>query len=241
MSHHSLFDTQRAMRAQRQAALRRGVVAVLDIGSWKVSCLVLAVDADRQDSPAEGVGSLVGHGAFRIVGAATTRSRGVEVGEVTSMEETERAIRTAVVSAQKMAGVRADHVIACLSGAAPRSYGLVGEVTLNGEVTEQDIGAVLAACDVPDYGAHREAIHALPVNFSLDHRTGARRSAGPDGPPAERRHAPFDGGGGPPFTRCWAACNGAIWRSPGSPARPMRLAWRRSLRMNRSWARPAST
>jgi cell division protein FtsA len=31
---------------------------------------------------------------------------------------------------------------------------------------------VLAACDVPDFGAGREAIHAMPINFALDHRTG---------------------------------------------------------------------
>jgi len=31
---------------------------------------------------------------------------------------------------------------------------------------------VLAACDVPDYGHHREVLHAQPVNFALDHRSG---------------------------------------------------------------------
>jgi cell division protein FtsA len=30
----------------------------------------------------------------------------------------------------------------------------------------------LSACDVPDYGHGREVLHAQPVNFILDHRTG---------------------------------------------------------------------
>lgn len=108
-----------------------------------------------------------------MIGAATTRSRGVRFGEVDAMQETERAIRTAVQAAQKMANVRVDHVIACLSGARPRSYGLDGSLNVaGGVVTEQDISQVMASCDVPDYGLDREVLHAQPVNFALDHRSG---------------------------------------------------------------------
>ncbi len=168
----TLFEAQRAMRARREAALKRGVVAVLDIGSAKVACLVLQFAADRINAASDGRPSLT-HGAFRVIGAATTRSRGVEFGEIAAMEETERAIRTAVTAAQKMAQTRVDHVIACMSGGEPRSYGLTGEIPIeNGEVTQLDVGRVLAACDVPDYGDDREALHALPVNFAIDHRTG---------------------------------------------------------------------
>ena len=169
MSH--LYDSQRAMRQRRESALRRGVVAVIDVGTSKISCLVLQFAPDRGRDP-QGHSGLT-HGAFRVIGVATTRSRGVRAGEIVDMDETERAIRTAVQGAQKMAGIRVDHVIACFSGGAPRSYGLTGEVRVeNGEVSDTDVGHVLAACDVPDYGADREAIHALPVTFTLDYRTG---------------------------------------------------------------------
>jgi cell division protein FtsA len=116
---------------------------------------------------------MAGQSQFRVIGAATTRSRGVRFGEVDAMQETERAIRTAVQAAQKMANVRVDHVIACLSGARPRSYGLDGALDVaGGMVTEQDISQVMASCDVPDYGTDREVLHAQPVNFALDHRSG---------------------------------------------------------------------
>ena len=36
-----LYEVQRAMRARRETALKRGVIAVLDIGTSKVACLVL--------------------------------------------------------------------------------------------------------------------------------------------------------------------------------------------------------
>ena len=36
-----LFETQREMRHRRAAAMKRGVMAVLDVGSYKISCLVM--------------------------------------------------------------------------------------------------------------------------------------------------------------------------------------------------------
>lgn len=168
-----LYKSQRAMRAMRKAAMQRGVVAVLDVGTSKIACLVLRFDGDEHLRDVDGVGSLAGQSGFRVIGAASTRSRGVRFGEISAMQETERAIRTAVQAAQKMAQIRVDHVIACFSGAEPRSYGLDGHVELEDNVvSEQDVACVLANCDVPNYGEGREVLHAHPVNFALDNRSG---------------------------------------------------------------------
>ncbi len=168
-----LYQSQRAMRQMRQQAMQRGVVAILDVGSSKIACLVLRFDGTGKLADDGSIGSMAGQTGFRVIGAATTRSRGVQFGEITAMQETERAIRTALQAAQKMAEIRVDHVIACFSGANPRSYGLDAEVELDTqEVTESEIGRVLNACEVPEYGADREVLHAQPVNFALDHRSG---------------------------------------------------------------------
>ena len=170
---NDLYQQQRAMRAMRRAAIQRGVIAILDIGTSKIGCLVLRFDGPEQFPATDGVGSLAGQSAFRVIGAATTRSRGLRFGEIDAMGETERAIRTAVQQAQKMAQTRVDHVIATFSGARPRSYGLAGTVELIGAtVAEDDIARALAACEMPDIGEGREVLHAQPVNFALDHRTG---------------------------------------------------------------------
>ena len=167
-----LYESQRAMRNMRKAAMQRGVVAILDVGSSKIACLVLRFDGTERIGD-DGVGSLAGQSGFRVIGAATTRSRGVRFGEIAAMGETERAIRTAVQAAQKMAGIRVDHVIVSFAGAEPRSYGLAGQVEVeNTMVSEQDVARVLSACDVPDFGSGREVLHAQPVNFALDHRSG---------------------------------------------------------------------
>ena len=147
-----LFESQRLLRQKRAVAMRRGQVAVLDIGSSKLACLILQFDAEKAQAMRnrEGVGSLAGQGDLRVIGAATTKTRGVELGEIVDMEEAERGVRTVVQAAQKMANVRADHVIVTFSGGRPRSYGVHGEVDLeDGVVTEYEIGRVLAKATSP--------------------------------------------------------------------------------------------
>ncbi|MEL7416790.1 MAG: cell division protein FtsA, partial [Pseudomonadota bacterium] len=172
----SLHQSQRIMRNRREAALRQGHVAVIDIGSSKMTCLILAIDYGLlRAQKLDGVGKLDGHAGIKVVGASTTRSRGVELGEIANMDEVERGLMTVVQAAQKMADTRVDHVVACFSGGRPRSYGLLGEAEVeHGEVTESDIGRALALADVPDYGAGREIIQALPVNYTLDYHTGLK-------------------------------------------------------------------
>ncbi|MFT4782615.1 MAG: cell division protein FtsA [Paracoccaceae bacterium] len=168
-----LYQSQRAMRRMREQAMERGVIAILDVGTSKIACLVLRFEGSSRFGEGEGIGSLAGQSRFRVIGAATTRSRGVTFGEINAMLESERAIRTAVHAAQKMANVRVDHVIVCMSGARPRSYGVDGQIALSETVVrEQEVARVLAACDLPDFGAQREVMHAQPVNFAIDHRTG---------------------------------------------------------------------
>lgn len=161
------------MRQMRRAAMARGVLALLDIGTSKVTCIILQFDGPGQFRGTDGVGPMAGQSSFRVIGQFTTQSRGVRYGEIEAMAETERCVRHAIQGAQKQAGVRVDHVIATISGGRPASYGLAGEIDLrSGKVGEEDIGAVLAACDVPDFGRNRDVLHAQPVNFAVDSRSG---------------------------------------------------------------------
>ena len=168
-----LYELQRAMRSMRQSALQRGALAILDLGSTKIGCLILRFDGLDPSLASDQVGSLAGQSSFQVVGSAITRSRGIEFGEISSMQEAERAIRTVLQSAQKMANLRVDHLIACFSGGGPRSYGLNGVVKIENQIVQdEDIARVLSSCDLPDIGDGREILHAQPVNFALDHRSG---------------------------------------------------------------------
>ena len=84
---NGLYESQRTMRAMRKAALQRGVIAILDVGSTKIGCLILRFDGLQRGEEGEGVGALAGQSGFRVIGSATTRSRGIEFGEIVSMPQ----------------------------------------------------------------------------------------------------------------------------------------------------------
>ncbi len=176
------YASQRAMRQMRRAAMQRNVIAVLDIGTYKIAALVLKLDPEQVTPRHAGIGNMAGQAGFRVIGAGTTRSRGVRFGEISAMAETESAIRTALQAAQKMAQTRVDHVIVSLAGGNLRSYGLAGEVEIDGDtVAENDIARVMAAAEMPDFGPGRDVLHAQPINFALDHRSGLSDPRGQTG------------------------------------------------------------
>lgn len=164
------FEMLRAMRARRKTAMKKGPIALLDIGSTKTACLIVQFLGQNDTSQQVEIGSKA---SFIVKGQAVVATQGMRAGEVVSMIALEQSILMAVEKAQKNANLRADYAIICLSGGQPQSYSTSGEtVVRDGEVSELDIGAALAACEFPILDEGREFIHAMPVNFSLDHQHG---------------------------------------------------------------------
>ncbi|MEE2774419.1 MAG: cell division protein FtsA [Pseudomonadota bacterium] len=169
-----LYAMQLKLRRRRLSAIKKGFIGLIDVGSSKIVCLILKFTPEiGNHKSADDKVDLPSNVAFRIIGTATTRSRGVVFGEIDSMDEVERGIRTVVQASQKMAGLLIEDVLVSFSGGDPRSYGIYAETKIvNREVSEFDIGNALTNCHIPDYGSEREIVHALPVNFTLDDRTG---------------------------------------------------------------------
>lgn len=169
-----LYKVQRRLSRRRLSAVKKGLIGLIDLGSDKVVCFILQFTPDLEKSFGEdGTTVLPRNVAFRVIGVATTRSRGLSLGEIEKIDEAQKAIRTVVQAAQKMAGVLLEDVLVSFSGGMPKSYGIVGTTDIGGrQVTERDIGAALTNSEIPDYGSAREVIHALPVNFALDDRSG---------------------------------------------------------------------
>ncbi len=169
-----LYKVQRRLSQRRLKAVNKGLIGLIDLGSSKIVCFILQFtpDLERKHTTDE-TAYLPKNVAFRIIGVATTRSRGLQLGEIEKIDEVQRAIRTVVQASQKMAGVLLEDVLVSFSGGEPRSYGVFGTSKVaGGKVTESDIGNALKSSEVPNYGASRAVLHALPVNFSLDDRTG---------------------------------------------------------------------
>ena len=171
------FQPFRAMRERLRAATRRGRIAVIDVGSSKITCMILALDAARlAKAEEEGRLAIDAFGAVEVVGARMVQSRGVRRGEIIDMEETCRAIRLALMTAEKMAAPRVDRVdqvVCTFSGGKPRSLSTTGEIEIDSdEVTSRDISRVLAACPEPPVAEGRTILHAQPVEFSVDYSRG---------------------------------------------------------------------
>lgn len=167
-----LLQSQRQLRQKRLSAIKKGTVALIDLGSSKVMCLVLSLtDTNRTNSFSE-VTSQPGV-TFRVIGASTTKSRGIRFGEIYDMREAESAIRTVIQRAQKMAGCLIENVFLTFSSSTQKSTLISSSIDfVQKEVSETDIGHALSNLNIVKDDLAREIIHALPVNFSIDHKHG---------------------------------------------------------------------
>ncbi len=159
------------MRANRLEAKNRGVAALLDLGSSKIACIVLSFGFRQQaDAPENSAAAL---SSCRVVGYAASPSQGIENGRISDKGKLIDALSLVLTKAQDVAKLRVDHVFAAMSGGSPVPLHCFGDVALDGEtVGEKDISRALHACEVPDPGPERQYLHAHPINFSVDHRSG---------------------------------------------------------------------
>jgi len=146
--------------------MRDKIVAILDVGSSKICCFIAEINTESNRP--------------RVIGIGHRESRGLNLGAVVDMEETENAIRTAVDAAEKMAGgAPIEDVTVNLSAGEPKSTQLCVEVSVAGhEISDNDIERVL------DLGRHyiedqeRFVIHSRPTSFTIDGVAGVRDPKG---------------------------------------------------------------
>ena len=126
-------------RARPIPSGRSQTVAVLDIGSTKICCLIARLRPQRQ--AVEHTGRT--H-AIEVVGVGHQRAVGVKRGAIVDMESAERSVRLAVDAAERMAGVTVESVIVNVSAGRIASEHFSASVDVIGEsVTDGDIGRVL--------------------------------------------------------------------------------------------------
>ncbi len=167
-----LLQSQRQLRLKRLAAIKKGTVALIDLGSSKVMCLVVSL-TDSNQINSFSTGKLHGGLSFRVIGASTTKSRGIRNGEIYEMREAERAIRTIIQRAQKMAGCLIENVFLTFSSGTQKSALISSSINfIQREVTKADIGHALSKLNLAHDDFEREIVHALPVNFSVDGKHG---------------------------------------------------------------------
>jgi cell division protein FtsA len=149
---------------------RSATLAVLDVGTSKIACLIARLTPTSQGAPNDWRTHRV-----RVVGIGHHRSLGVKHGLVIDMDEAERAIRQTVDAAERMAGIQIDHVIVTAAGGRLASEHFTAKTAIGGrEVAVADIHRVLEASAAHHLHRGRVAVHSLPTGFSLDGVDGIR-------------------------------------------------------------------
>ena len=140
------------------------LIAALDIGSSKVSALIVTVDDD---------------GRLRVLGTGQRESRGVKRGYVTDMEASEVAVREAVEIAERISGVTIDDVWASFGAGGLASDIANVEVELGGHQVEQpDVDQLLSVGrNAIDRGGQM-VLHAHPALYTLDGVEGVKQPIG---------------------------------------------------------------
>jgi cell division protein FtsA len=144
---------------------RAPIVAAIDIGSTKITCLIAQVK-DSGDGAAPEI---------RVLGIGHQEARGVRAGVITDMEAAEVAVRDCVGQAEQMAGTTILTAKVNISSASLRSRVITEQVDLiNGEVTENDVRRVLRDAHARAHGGGFQTLHTIPIGFCVDGSRGIR-------------------------------------------------------------------
>ncbi|WP_373505385.1 cell division protein FtsA [Aestuariivirga sp.] len=156
------------------AVTKGGIVAALDIGSTKISCLIAeAVPAKHRSSDSDDKNSL------KVLGVGHQISRGIRAGTIINVDEAERAIRLAVDAAERMAQRTISEIYVNVSGGRPQSRLFTGtEKTQGNQVSSRDLDRVLDTTLTQVDPGRRSILHLSPLQYHLDDARGVKEPVG---------------------------------------------------------------
>ena len=167
------FKKHKEIRKKLKSAIKKGTLGLIDIGSSKIVCIIIKFSEISKNPKNFDQIDENNRIAYRVVGVATKKSVGIKKGEIIIAEEVEKTIRLVVQQSQKMAASIIDEVVITFSGGEPISKNLYKEIrTQNQTVSSEDINNLLSKYNFQIYPENREIMHAMPINFSLDEKTG---------------------------------------------------------------------
>ncbi|VAW18867.1 Cell division protein FtsA [hydrothermal vent metagenome] len=147
---------------------RSSLVAVLDIGSTKICCIIARLVPSSGGTALRERSHIV-----EVIGFGHGPSNGIKSGVLCDLAKAEQAIRSVVGKAERAAGVTVESVIVNVSAGRLGSQTFSATVSLDGtEVEGGDISRVLTAVNERSVRNERSIVHALPIGYSLDGQKG---------------------------------------------------------------------
>ena len=158
------MSTLQDRRLSRMSSKGSGLVAALDIGCSKITCLIARANGGARD--------------FQIMGGGHQQSRGFTGGAITDMEGLERTIRLAVEDAERTAGVQIQDVVLGVSGPKLATTLVTADIDVGGrEITAKDVRLAMSALAQVDTKG-RDVLAAWPVAYRVDDQEGIRAPSG---------------------------------------------------------------
>lgn len=147
--------------------MRPEMVAGLDIGSGRVTCLIGAPDAAT--------------GKVKVLGGSSVACRGLKGGVVINITEAASAVARAVEEAEAAAKTTVSEVWLGVRGNHLQSFNNRGAYNIartDREITADDVNAVVMSARAIPLSSDREILHVVPQGFSLDRQRGVPHPVG---------------------------------------------------------------
>ncbi len=156
------------------SARKSAVLAVLDLGTTKVSCVIAKLEPSDKTDAQRGQTH-----RCRVLGIGHQRSRGLKGGVIVDMDEAERAVRSAIDAAERMAGVTIESVVVAQTGGRISSQHFMAEVSTSGRaIQDRDVERAMNGATAQSVGQGRAVVHSLPTAYRLDGRAPVKDPRG---------------------------------------------------------------
>lgn len=138
------------------------IIAGIDVGTYQVKVVVVKCPKKHSESSLP-----------QIIGTGYAESRGLRNGYIINETDAVRSIRSAVLQAEKAAGVEVKRAYVSTNSVGLdeiRSHGEVITSRADSEVTQTDLEKVMQDSEerVLDQIPNRKILHAIPLSYSVD-------------------------------------------------------------------------
>lgn len=147
--------------------MKQELVAGLDVGSGRITCLIGSPDAAT--------------GTVKVLGGASVACRGVKGGVVINILEAASAATRAVEEAEAAVGATVSQVWLGMRGSHLQSFNNRGAFNIartDREITAADVDSVVGSAKAIPLSSDREILHVVPQGFSLDRQRGVPHPVG---------------------------------------------------------------
>ena len=148
------------------------VIGLLDIGTSKIVCVIVAVPQSRTAASLRQV-------EVRVLGTGVCASRGVRSGTVFELHEAEQAVREAVAQAERVACTAVERVLLAVACGRLKSSTFTADTKIEGCVVEAaDIERLMAAARKHVERDGRALLHMNCISYKLDGTNGVGHPQG---------------------------------------------------------------